>query len=97
MVCAQALGQRLCQLIGLPDLLTHASQFVHAASEMCNRMQEERAKQLYPDGVVLQTWGDPTKRNHTFEEKTPHSRRGTETSSQILTCKQLTSLLMPRS
>jgi hypothetical protein len=88
--------QRLYQLIRLPDLLTHASQIVHAASEMCNQMQEECAKQLYPDGVVLQTWGDPTKRNHTFEEKTPHLRRGTETSSQALTCKQLISLLLPR-
>jgi hypothetical protein len=53
---------------------------------MCDRIQEEDAKELYPDGVVLQSWGRPTKPELTPEEKT---------ASQLVSCNQLARLLLP--
>jgi hypothetical protein len=52
---------------------------------MCDRIQEEGAKELYPDGVVLQSWSRPTKPELTPEERT---------ASQLVTCKQLARFLL---
>jgi hypothetical protein len=54
---------------------------------ICARIQEEGAKELYPGGVVLQSWGRPTKPEITPDEKT---------ACQLVTCKQLARLLLPQ-
>jgi hypothetical protein len=53
---------------------------------MCALIQEEGVEELYPGGVVLQSWGRPTKPELTPEEKT---------ASQLITCKRLARLLLP--